>query len=756
MAPTVAAMTHAHGALGRNVPRREGPAKLCGKACYADDLPLRGVWLGATVRADAPHARLLAIRFDPRFDWRRVVVVTPADIPGENVVPILLRDQPSLADSVIRYHGEPVALIAAPDAETLQQALESVAVETSTLEAVFEIDEALAAKVVLFGSNNLFETIEIKQGDALGQLQSAEAVVEGEYFTEAQEHAYLEPQGMQVERTAAGVTIRGSMQCPYSIVQGVAPLLGLPPDKVRVIACATGGGFGGKEDFPTLLAGHAALLAWKARRPVRMIYERVEDIRYTSKRHPSRIRLRSGWTRDGRLLAIEIDIVLDGGAYSTLSPHVLFRSATHAAGPYQCDHVHITARAVATNHPPRGAFRGFGAPQVHFALESHLDACAARLRLDPIELRRRNAVRPGGTLATGQKLGPEAAAAETLERALAESDFASRREMYEAFNRRAASGEGPERFKRRGIGLALSMHGSGLSGNAERIAQSEVLLRGNADGTISALTSQVEIGQGAQTILAQSAAEGLEVPAEWVAAEEVDTSRSPNSGPTVASRTTAIVGGLLISAGRQFREEVERRCGRALADPKEFRSAVARLAAEGPLQTRESYRPPSEIDWDADNRRGDAFLIHAWGCTVVALEVDTLTGEVKPLDVTAVMEVGKVVHPLFAAGQVEGGVTQALGWALSEKTSWSDGLMQHATMTDYAIPTAVDAPAIRAVFLEHPHRLLPHGAKGLGELPVDGTAPAAASALRQALGLGFQRLPIMPETILSAWEERLP
>lgn len=747
-------MTHANGPLGRNVPRREGPAKLCGKAVYVDDLPHEGVWRGGTVRADSPHARLLGLRYDPRFDWSRVVVVTAADIPGANVVPVVLCDQPSLAESIVRYRGEAVALIAAPDEETLQQALDSVAVETSPLEPVFDMNQALAAKVVLFGADNLFRAININKGNAAAALQAAEAIVEEEYFTEAQEHVYLEPQGMQAEPTPSGITIRGSMQCPYSIVDGVSSLLDLPPDKVRVIAAATGGAFGGKEDFPTLLAGHAALLAWKAGRPVRMAYDRIEDLRYTSKRHPARIRHRSGWMRDGRLLAMQIELVLDGGAYSTLSPLVLQRAAIHAAGPYRCDHVQITARAVATNHPPRGAFRGFGAPQVAFALETHLDSCAARLGIDPIELRRCNVVRPGGTLATGQQVGADCAAAETLERALEESDFLARREACSEFNRRASSASGASRFKRRGIGLALFMHGTGLNGNAEALVRSEVLLQGDADGTVSAVTSQVEIGQGARTVLAQSTAEGLGAPVEWVAASEPDTATTPNSGPTVASRTTAVVGGLLFSAGRQFREEVERRAGRELREAGEFRSAIARLAAEGPLQTRVSFRPPPELRWDEATQRGDAYLTYAWSCCVVALEADTLTGEVKTLDVTAVHDVGKVVHPLFAAGQVEGGVTQGLGWALLEKTTWADGLMRNANMTDYVIPTAVDAPPIRAVFIERPSEHAPHGAKGLGESPAEGPAPAVANALRQALGIRFNRIPITPETILPAWEER--
>lgn len=748
--------TDSPSALGRNIPRREGAAKLCGQACFVDDLPREGVWFGGTVRADVPHARLLGVRFDPQFDWSRVVVVTASDIPGANVVPVVLRDQPSLAETTIRYRGEPVALIAAPDEETLQLALDSVTLETSPLEPVFDMNEALAAKVAVFGVDNVFRTINIRHGDAAAAISSADVVIEGEYHTGAQEHVYLEPQGFQAEPTEDGVTLRGSMQCPYYVVEGVAELLGLPRKKVRVIPCATGGGFGGKEDFPTLIAGHAALLAWKARRPVRLIYNRVEDMRYTSKRHPARVRHKTGWMRDGRLVAMQIELDLDGGAYSTLSPLVLQRSAVHAAGAYQCDHIHIAARAVATNHPPRGAFRGFGAPQSLFALETHLDFCATKLGLDPIDVRRRNLIRLGGTLATGQNVGQDASASDVLERALSESDYFARREAFAKFNRKVATATGAARFPRRGIGLSLFMHGTGLNGNAEGFFASEVLLRGNADGTVSVITAQTEIGQGTQTILAQLAAEGLQMPVEWVEVKEPDTAMSPNSGPTVASRTAAVIGGLLITAGRKLRAAVERRAGEPISDPIAFRSAIAEHVASEPLEMRVKYRPPPEFQWDDEANRGDAYLAYTWSCCVVALEVDTLTGEVKVLDVTAVQDVGRVVHPLFAAGQVEGGVTQGLGWALMENATWSNGLMTNANMTDYTIPTAADVPPIRVVFLERPHSRSPHGAKGLGELPAEGPAPAVVNALRQALGIHFDRVPVTPEIILPAWEDRQP
>jgi CO/xanthine dehydrogenase Mo-binding subunit len=756
-----------HTVIGQPVRRLDAAAKLRGETRFVDDLPRAGVWVGGTVRSPVPHGRLLGLRFDPAFDWSRVSVVTARDIPGENVCPIVYRDQPMLAFDRVRYCGDPIALIAAEDEETLQRALDAVAVDIEPLASLFDMrmaestaaawtaakgrGDASASTVAppVYGMDNVYRRIEIKKGDAAAALASAALVVEGEYETGAQEHLYLEPQAIQAERMADGVLLRGSMQCPYYLVEAVAVVLGIAESQVRVAPCAAGGGFGGKEDFPSLLAGHAALLAWKSGRPVRMVYERVEDIRYTSKRHPSWIRHRTGFTADGRLVAMEVELLLDGGAYSTLSPLVLQRAAVHAAGPYRCGNVSIDARAVATNHPPRGAFRGFGGPQAAFAMETHLDRCAARLGIDPVELRSRNLVRPGDTLATGQTLGADGDAHLVLERALAESRYGERRAEFAAFNMAADSRTGVARFHRRGIGLSCFMHGTGLNGNAEGFFRSRVFIDATREGRFRVFTSQIEMGQGTETIVAQLAAEGLGVSMDSVELAPLDTAFTPNSGPTVASRTAAVVGRLLIEAGRKLRGRVERFHGGPLGDEREFRAAAARLAADGPVREEAEYTPPPGFAWDEARHRGDAYLGFSWGCYVVELEVDVLTGETRVLGVTAVQDIGCVVNPLLASGQVEGGVVQALGWALMETAVWREGQMVNANMTDYVIPTAVDAPPIRVVFLEQPLQRLPHGAKGLGELPHEGPAPAVANALRQALNGDFTAIPITPETILA-------
>ena len=743
-------MTRPSPSLGTSVLRREGREKLTGDALYTDDLPREGVWLGGTVRSTGPRAVLRRIVRDPDFPWKSVVFVTAADVPGENVVALLEDDQPLLADAVIRHADEPVALIAAPDAATLEAALAAITLETEAGAPVLDIDAALAADPLLFGTDNVFKRIEISKGDPIAAFAAADAIIEGTYELGEQEHVYIEPQVVQAEWNDGEVVIRGSMQCPYYVVAGLARMLALPPGKVRVIQLTTGGGFGGKEEYPTLLAGHAALLAKAAGRPVRMAYRRTEDMRATTKRHPGRVRHRTGLTRAGRIVAMEIDVVLDGGAYCTLSPVVLSRGAIHAAGPYDVANVHTLARCVATNHPPMGAFRGFGAPQTIFALEAHLDECATRLGLDPVDLRRRNLLRPGGALATGQDLGDDIAIEEVLDRALAESDWDERRAEFERFNAAAPERTGPERFLRRGLGLSLVMHGAGFTGSGEVHLASEVQLVGAPDGTVTVFTSQTEIGQGTRTILAQAAADGLGISPEMVRTLDPDTAVCPDSGPTVASRTGMVIGGLLIRAGQGFRALVERNAGRELPDPGRFCAEIARQSATAPLQFGATYEAPPGVAWNEETYRGDAYASFAWGCNVAAVEVDVLTGETRVLDLVAVQEVGRVMNPTLAVGQIQGGAVQAIGWTLLERVVRENGRVRNPTLTDYVIPTTMDAPSVRVVFLEKPHARAPHGAKGIGELPMDGPAPAIVNAIRHAVGAPLTRVPAPPEAVLAA------
>ena len=404
--------------IGRSVPRKEGRAKVTGQARYVDDLALPGMLHGVTVRSPAPRGTIRQIEYGPGMPWDEFIIVTAADIPGSNVVALIAADQPYLAAGRVNHPEEPVLLLAHADKALLEEARRQVTIHIDPLPPVFTIDESLSRREVIWGADNIFKAYTVGQGDVDGAWSRAAAIVEGEYQTGSQEQLYIEPNGMIAVASVDGVTVWGSLQCPYYVHNALAGLFGLAPERIRVVQMETGGGFGGKEEYPSIIAGHAALLAWKSGRPVKMVYDRAEDMAATTKRHPSRTRHRTAIDAEGRLLAMDIDFVIDGGAYCTLSPVVLSRGTIHAPGPYYCPNIRVRGRAVATNTPPHGAFRGFGAPQSIFAVERHMDVVAAAVGLAPDEFRRRNFIRTGQTSAVGQVMRDPVDMSALLDRAL--------------------------------------------------------------------------------------------------------------------------------------------------------------------------------------------------------------------------------------------------------------------------------------------------------------------------------------------------
>jgi CO/xanthine dehydrogenase Mo-binding subunit len=389
--------------VGRPVLRKEARDKVTGRAQYVDDLSFPGMLYGATVRSPCARGRIRGVHFAAGLPWDEFVIVTAKDIPGKNCVTLIREDQPFLADQVVNHAEEPVVLLAHPDRYLLEEGRRGVRLDIEPLEPVLTLDDSLAGREIIWGKDNIFQSVQVNKGDVDSAWEKADFIVEGEYTTGAQEQLYIETNGMiAVASPADGVTVWGTMQCPYYVHKALVPLFSLPKEKVRVVQTETGGGFGGKEEYPSMIAGHAALLAWKSGKPVKIIYDRAEDMAATTKRHPSHTRHRTAVARDGTLLAMEIDFVIDGGAYATLSPVVLSRGTIHAAGPYSCPNVRIRGRAVATNFPPHGAFRGFGAPQSIFALERHMNKVARAVGLGPEEFRRQNFIREGQSTAVGQ------------------------------------------------------------------------------------------------------------------------------------------------------------------------------------------------------------------------------------------------------------------------------------------------------------------------------------------------------------------
>jgi CO/xanthine dehydrogenase Mo-binding subunit len=728
--------------VGTAVPRKEGRDKVTGKATYIDDMSLPGMLYGATVRSQIPRGTIKKITFDSAIAWNEFVIVSAKDIPGKNCIALIGDDQPCLAGESVNHPEEPMLLLAHPDRHALRKAVDSISIEYDPLPAVFTIEESERRSEIIWGSDNIFKTYLIEKGEVDAIWARADHIVEGEYTTGAQEQLYIENNGMiAVFDAQQGITLWGSLQCPYYVHKSLMTLLNLPAEKVRVVQMETGGAFGGKEDYPSIIAGHAALLAIKAGKPVKIVYDRAEDMAATTKRHPSRTRHRTAVSRDGKILGGEIDFTIDGGAYATLSSVVLSRGVIHAGGPYYWPSVRIRGKAVATNAPPHGAFRGFGAPQSLFAIERHMDRIAHVVGLSPIELRRRNFLQPGQTTTTEQIVRDPIDLGKLLDRALELSSYSSKRESFSKENRVSLT--------KKGMGIAAFLHGAGFTGSGERYLKSVVGVEGCADGGVRVLVSSTEFGQGTNTVLSQIAAEALALRYSDVTVAQPDTQQVPNSGPTVASRTVMVVGKLVESAAHGLLQTL--RLSGMLGDSysaDEFRAACSSyIAKHGDLRSWSQYEPPPDIFWDDQKYRGEAYAAYSWAIYIAEVAVDLATYSVSVNDFVALQEVGKVLHPVLAVGQIAGGVAQGIGFALYEKVIWQKGRMQNNQMTNYIMPTSADLPPIRVFFEELGNVHGAFGAKGIGELPMDGPAPAILNAVEDAVGVPFDSIPLLPENI---------
>jgi CO/xanthine dehydrogenase Mo-binding subunit len=723
--------------VGFSVPRADGAAKVSGNAQYVDDIRPPGCLYGATVRSPVPHGKILAIQQDPDFDWTGITLVTAEDIPAQNVVFLMTEDQPALADGVVRHAEEPVALVAAPSRDRAIEAAKHVRLQILERPAVLDASKAENHAVKVYGEDNVFKRISIHKGETV----EGGIVVEGTYRMGHQEQLYIEPQGMiAIPREDGGLTILGSMQCPYYIIKALAPMLG--HKNINVIQATTGGGFGGKEEYPSMLSAHCALLAIKTGCPVKMVYRRDEDLRATTKRHPAVIKIRTVVNEAGELQQWDADILMDGGAYNTLTPVVLSRAVLHVCGPYRCPNQHIEGVAVATHTPPNGAFRGFGAPQAMFATERHMDRIARTLGMDPVAFRRINLIRDGDTTPTGQALvdtGVEMVLNDALDAATAPLDPVT-----------IHPGGGTGRYAS-GRGVSLVFHGCGFTGNGEAAIKGKVAIE--LDGrSLKILTASTDIGQGVDTTFPQIAAGELGIDVDRVCNAPHDTAVVPDSGPTVASRTCMVVGGVVKKAAIMLRQALQAETGLETAD---FDELINGRNNSTPLRVLAEYKDDGTLQWDNETYTGDAYPTYGWACSVVDLDVDLDTGEVLYRRYASSTDVGKAINPVIVAGQLEGGALQGLGYATAEEVVLDKhGRMRNDRLTNYIIPTSLDAPEMITRVVEIPFAGGPFGAKGLGEIPLDGPAPAVAQAIEAATGIVLDTLPMTPERVFTALEAK--
>jgi xanthine dehydrogenase molybdenum-binding subunit len=743
--------------VGRPLPRPDAIDKVTGAAKYADDYVFPGMLHARTLRANCPHATIKRIDTSKAKALPGVhAVLTADDIPGEKNHGLVIHDWPALAYEKVRYIGDPVAIVAADTREIATQALELIEVEYEPLPV---IDNPVYARQPdappIHESGNLLKHIKVRKGDVQQGFAESDVIIEREYHTPFTEHAFLEPEcaiGRVTDDDRIEVYV-GS-QIAYQDRHQIARCLGVPESQVRVIGTLIGGGFGGKEDIAGQI--HVALLAKATGRPVKMLYDRHESMIFHPKRHATIICVKMGAQRDGTLVAVQTELYGDTGAYASLGEKVLTRATTHSAGPYEVPHVKADCYAMYTNNPPAGAFRGFGVTQSCFAIESTMDLLAEELGIDRIELRRKNALRVGSVTNTGQVLRESVGLRECLEKVAGEIG-----RQGEAMFRSRVSPDSPR--KRRAWGLALGYKNTGLGGGAPDKAGAEVELY--ADGTAEVRTSSAEIGQGLVGVCAMAAAEELGLPYERVRVLLSDTDRTPDGGPTTASRQTFVTGNAVRLAARTLREALTSTLAEKYdVSPDRIRYVeglayvnghTVALGDAAVLLKNEGREPKALHEYWAPKTQplgsgGDMHFAFSYAAQAAEVEVDLDTGEVGVLRLIAAHDIGHAINPLALQGQIEGGMIMGLGNALTEEYIIENGIPFTDHLARYKMPSIKHAPHITSFIVEDESADGPWGAKGVGEIASIPTTPAITNAIYNAVGVRVVRLPVDQDKLLLA------
>lgn len=736
--------------------RNDARAKVTGRAQYADDISLPRMAHAVPVYTRYVRADNLRVdSFEARAAPGVLAVLTAEDVPGRVRYGQIVRDYPMLAEGSIQCEGDVIALIVA---ETRRQALAAVPLVRETADEREPLVDPRAAlepdaPVVRFGgTDNLVNHGCVRRGDAAAALASCDLVVDETFSTQAIEHSYMEPESaVALPRPDGILEIRGSMQHPFSTRRFVAALLGTPLADVEVVSTTTGGGFGGKDDTAAIVCARAALAARALDRPVKLTYDREWSFRESYKRHPYRMRYRMGFSRDGTARAAEIDILCDSGAYTSVTPWVNWRSTAQCCGPYYVDAVRMDIRAAATNNVYTGAMRGFGSPQVNFAVEQMMDIAAERLGLSPLEIRRVNMVKQDGLTITGQRLDKHVVSmGQVMDTVVRESDF-------EAKLARSSRGL-PKDGELYGIGLAISYRGASLG--AEGLDYCSAVVNVQADGSVLLDAAIHENGQGAESAQMLILAGELGLPVERIRRQRSSTSLIPDGGTTVATRGTLLGGGAVALAARDLKKLIAETLAEDLGGNAEavvFRDG--RLGAPGGpslswdeaiagLYDRRVYpyafgtfrAPP--VSWDEETGQGDAYFTYTYSCQAAEVSVEAATGKVKLLALWAAHDVGRVINPPLTLGQAYGGMVQAAGMALMEDLAPEGGRIGNRNLDRYKIPRARDIPEMSCVLVENPDPASPTGAKGIGEPAIEILAPAIANAVYNATGVRRRSLPI--------------
>lgn len=753
-------MSSRHEIIGSRQRRVDAWGKVTGRAKFAEDISAPHQLFGRALHSKHAHARIV------RIDTTRAealpgvaAVLTAKDVPGSNVFGVVTQNQRILADDRVRYLGDGVALIAAASRAIAEEAAALIEVEYEPLPVVSDAEEAMSADAPrIHGESNVFVHHDVKSGDLAQGFAEADFVIERRFRTQMIEHAYLEPEAVLAEPDEqGGVRVTGSIQNLFSSRRSVAAALKLDLAQVQMVQSTLGGSFGGKDEVMTSLACRAALLAMRTGRPVKMVNTREQSMLESYKRHPYILDYTWGARRDGSITAMKIRCIADGGAYASMSPFVTWRSVVQATGPYHCKNVETDVYAAYTNNNYTGAMRGFGAPQVNFAIESMMDELGERVGKDPIEIRLQNGFERGSVTATGQRLDHEVSLKEVVLKAAAASGFAEKWRAYK---------DAPPAPKKRGIGIACSYRGVSLGAEGTDAVGSIVSVQ--TDGSVIVSSGITDMGQGAQTQMAQITAEVLGIAMDRIRFLNTNTSRVPDSGPTVASRGTIMGGGAAMKAAEIVRatlldaaaqmtsrpaSELSLRRGHLIvAESGEQLCTFSALAAECFRQGRPMYglgwNKSPRTTWHEHNGQGDAYFTFVYGANVAEVEVDTETGKVDVIDFVAVHEVGQAISRSGVEAQIYGGVAMGLGYGLLEDFEIEEGVPKQLNFDEYLVPTAMDVPGVRAILVENPDPAGPFGAKSIGEPANEIAAPAILNAIANATGRRIRELPASLERVL--------